>query len=85
MGPASPRDDEGEKCSRRDPPVRNEDELVKKPGSTVKECHVQESHLDLVELIRSIQRAEGNRDCFLREDSCDEMECAWRPYCHKNP
>jgi hypothetical protein len=38
--------------------------------------------VDMMALIRSIQRVEGNSDCFrrgLRE--CPEMECSWRPYC----
>lgn len=33
-------------------------------------------------LIRSIQRAEGNPDCFQRAGGhCDRMDCAWREYC----
>lgn len=38
---------------------------------------------DVTTLIRSIQRTEGNPDCFRREgkDSCDRNECAWRLYC----
>ena len=38
--------------------------------------------LDITALIRSIQRAEGNIDCFRREKlKCDQVDCAWRPYC----
>ncbi len=41
--------------------------------------------LDLTNLIRSIQRAEGNYDCFRRaQDRCDQFDCAWRPYCLEN-
>ena len=34
-------------------------------------------------LIRSIQRAEGNRDCFNRGESqsCGQAGCAWRTDC----
>jgi len=40
------------------------------------------NYLDIITLIRSIQRAEGNPDCFLRgKTDCDRMDCAWRPYC----
>ncbi len=40
------------------------------------------SFLDLNQLVRSIQRAEGNPDCFGRSNGfCDRTECAWRPYC----
>ncbi|MFP4086673.1 MAG: hypothetical protein ACLFUL_07755 [Desulfobacteraceae bacterium] len=38
--------------------------------------------LDITALIRSIQRAEGNPDCFMRGyGDCDRTDCAWRPYC----
>jgi hypothetical protein len=41
--------------------------------------------LDVAELIRSIQRAEGNPDCFRRnEGCCDQVDCAWRSYCLEN-
>ncbi len=40
------------------------------------------SYVDMVTLIRSIQRAEGNPDCFRRpQGDCHETECWWRPYC----
>lgn len=38
--------------------------------------------LDITALIRSIQRAEGNPDCFRRaEGQCDQIDCYWRLYC----
>ena len=41
---------------------------------------------DLTNLIRSIQRAEGNPDCFGRaQDHCDRLDCAWRQYCLETP
>ncbi len=51
----------------------------------VREWHVREDFLDPVQLLRSIQRAEGNPDCFRRRDICEEFECAWRPYCISDP
>jgi hypothetical protein len=37
---------------------------------------------DLTALIRGIQRAEGNLDCFGRPpDDCDQFNCKWRRYC----
>lgn len=40
------------------------------------------SHVDIVKLIRSIQRAEGNIDCYRQgETHCDRMDCAWRDHC----
>ena len=44
------------------------------------------NYVDLVNLIRSIQRAEGNIDCYRRErQQCDRRSCAWRAYCLKEP
>jgi hypothetical protein len=40
------------------------------------------NYVDLVNLIRSIQRAEGNIDCYRRgRRECDRMDCAWRDHC----
>jgi hypothetical protein len=47
-----------------------------------KEVVVEKSFLDTTNLIRSIQRAEGNVDCFRRRGrQCRETICAWRRYC----
>ena len=37
---------------------------------------------DLAHLIRSLQRIEGNSDCFgTAVLHCDRMDCVWREYC----
>jgi len=42
--------------------------------------------VDLVNLVRSIQRAEGNIDCYRSGwQQCDRMSCAWRDHCLKEP
>jgi hypothetical protein len=42
--------------------------------------------LDLVTLVRSIQRAEGNPDCYRRPSGeCERLDCAWRRHCLENP
>ena len=42
------------------------------------------NYVDLVNLVRSIQRAEGNIDCYRRGgQECDQMNCAWRDHCLK--
>jgi len=42
----------------------------------------RKNFLDATALIRSIQRAEGNPDCFRRAQlGCDQIDCAWRKYC----
>lgn len=38
--------------------------------------------VDITALIRSVQRSEGNPDCFDKsEGKCEQLDCAWRPYC----
>jgi len=40
------------------------------------------NYLDICALIRSIQRAENNIDCFRKgHNDCDRFDCAWREYC----
>lgn len=47
---------------------------------------VKKDFFDLTNLIRSIQRAEGNPDCFGKaQGHCDRLDCAWREYCLENP
>lgn len=42
----------------------------------------QKSFLDITNLIRSIQRAEGNPDCFQKGIvDCDQLDCKWRSFC----
>jgi hypothetical protein len=44
--------------------------------------NAKKDFLDITALIRSVQRAEGNPDCFLKGyDNCDQPDCAWRLYC----
>jgi hypothetical protein len=42
----------------------------------------RKSYLDIATLIRSIQRAEGNTDCFqMGMIDCDQVDCKWRAFC----
>ena len=42
----------------------------------------KKSFVDITNLVRSIQRAEGKPDCFRKEQKgCDQLKCAWRKYC----
>jgi hypothetical protein len=53
--------------------------LKKKP---MKARAAKKDFSDLTALIRSIQRAEGNPDCFRRSPGyCDQLDCVWRKYC----
>ena len=63
--------------------VRGRLALVKpKEGPSSTNAKVRKDYLDITGLIRSIQRAEGNPDCFGKARGyCDRTDCAWREYC----
>lgn len=44
---------------------------------------VRQSRMGKADLIRAIQRAEGNFDCFgtAVEEECDQESCLWREDC----
>lgn len=48
-----------------------------------KQHQVFDASLDKAEMIRRIQLAEGNFDCYARagEGHCDQGECLWRKDC----
>jgi hypothetical protein len=49
--------------------------------NTKKQC-IENDFFDITALIRSIQRVEGNFDCFKKAKGyCDQLNCCWRPYC----
>ena len=57
-----------------------------KPQTGEKAFNSGKDFLDVAELIRSIQRAEDNPDCFRRAHGhCDRLDCAWRRYCLEKP
>ncbi len=63
-----------EKCSASEP--INEESVPARDGNP------KNDFLDITALIRSIQRVEGNPDCFLKGgDDCAQLDCAWRLYC----
>ncbi|GAB6909205.1 hypothetical protein JCM12296A_50460 [Desulfosarcina cetonica] len=43
-------------------------------------------NVDVVALVRSLQRTAGLNDCFRKGDSnCTIRDCAWRAYCLETP
>lgn len=55
-------------------------EIKKKAGK----MGIKAGKMGKVELIKSIQKAEGNFDCFgSAGDYCDQLGCAWRGDCLK--
>lgn len=51
--------------------------------SVAKRTGVSAGKMKKTELIRSIQRAEGNRDCYATAyvNECNQMNCIWRADC----
>lgn len=43
-------------------------------------------HVDIIALVRSLQRTAGMTDCFrMGNEDCDVVECDWRHYCLGKP
>jgi hypothetical protein len=42
----------------------------------------QSSQVDIIALVRSLQRSAGMADCFrIGNADCDAIDCEWRAYC----
>jgi hypothetical protein len=56
---------------------------MQKIKERAKETGIKVGKMSKTELIRAIQRAEGNNDCFAAKDvsSCVQLNCLWREDC----
>jgi hypothetical protein len=56
---------------------------IKKIREIAKKNGVNPGKMDRTELIRAIQRAEGNSDCFATPyvKECNQVNCLWRVDC----
>jgi len=55
---------------------------TKASSATMESNADKKNFLDIVVLIRSIQRSEGHTDCFRKGlTDCDQVDCAWRTFC----
>ncbi len=56
---------------------------LKKIKEIAKEKGIRVGNMKKENIIRSIQRAEGNFDCFgtAQAGVCDQMNCLWRKDC----
>ena len=51
-------------------------------ANLAKNTIVNQRHVDVTAMIRSLQRTEGVADCFRRGlTECELPDCAWRKYC----
>jgi len=57
-------------------------EIATAPTSRTGPGFNKKGFLDITTLIRSIQSAEGNTDCFQKGIvNCDQLDCKWRSLC----
>jgi hypothetical protein len=56
---------------------------IKEIGLIAKDLGIKPKRFKKAELIHSIQRNEGNFDCFATayDGECDQVQCAWRGDC----
>ncbi len=56
---------------------------MKKIKEIAKKNGITPGSMSRTELIRAIQRAEGNSDCFatMHVNDCNQMDCLWRVDC----
>jgi hypothetical protein len=57
--------------------------LLKKIREIAKKNRVNPGKMNKTDMIRAIQRAEGNRDCFATTyvNRCNQINCLWREDC----
>jgi hypothetical protein len=62
--------------------LKRDEKIITESSSMYRPDAKQKSFLDITNLIRSIQRAEGNPDCFQKGIvDCDQSGCKWRSLC----
>ena len=56
---------------------------MKEIRDMARQLGVRSTRMRKADLIRAIQRAEGNFDCYgtATEEECDQEECLWREEC----
>jgi len=59
---------------------------MKEIREMARQLGVRSTRMRKADLIRAIQRAEGNFDCYgtATEEECDQEECLWREECFKD-
>ena len=58
---------------------------LKEVKSIANERNLKVANMKKTEIIRAIQRSEGNNDCFAtgNADECGQINCLWRQDCLK--
>ena len=58
---------------------------MKEIREMARQSGIRPARMEKAELIRTIQRTEGNFDCYgtATEEECDQEECLWREDCFR--
>ena len=58
---------------------------MKEIRDMARQMGIRPTRMEKAELVRAIQRAEGNFDCYgtATEEECDQEECLWREDCFR--
>ena len=58
---------------------------MKEIRDIARQLGIRSTRMEKAELIRAIQRTEGNFDCFgtAAEEECSQEECLWREECFR--
>jgi hypothetical protein len=58
---------------------------MKEIRDIARQLGIRSTRMEKADLIRAIQRAEGNFDCFgtATGEECDQEECLWRDDCFR--
>ena len=71
-----------QKCSINTKNMKRSEKITRASTSKSIADVTKKNFLDITTLIRSIQRAEGNTDCFQKGIvDCDQIDCKWRSFC----
>jgi len=71
-----------QKCSSNTGNLKRDEKITTASSSRSGPDSNKKSFLDIAKLIRSVQRAEGNTDCFQKGIvDCDQLDCKWRSFC----
>jgi hypothetical protein len=71
-----------QKCSSNTRNLKRDEKITTASSSRSGPDVNKKNFLDITILVRSIQRAEGNPDCFQKGIvDCDQLDCKWRSFC----
>ncbi|MBC2713484.1 MAG: hypothetical protein HGJ94_21530 [Desulfosarcina sp.] len=56
------------------------------PGDNNEQKNRPAGQVDIIAMVRSLQRTAGKTDCFRKGNvDCDNIDCDWRTYCLGTP